>query len=343
MTARLHTPSVPGIVTAHDLELTGERIAELQLGTGMIPWYPDGHCDPWNHVETAMALTTVGRRAEAERAYQWLADVQHEHGGWHNYYLADGVEDDKFDVNCIAYVATGVWHHYLGTGDLGFAETLWPVVDRAIEYVLELQTLRGEIIWARKQNGTPWNYALLTGSSSISHSLACARALAARLGHERPWWIDSRKRLVDTIVNCPEAFAPKDRWAMDWYYPVLAGALLGDEARTRLAQGWDTFVMEDRGVRCVSDEPWVTAAETCECAMAYLAVGDRGRALDLYRWAQNLRADDGAYFTGIVYPDEVNYPGNELTAYTSAAVILAADALDGSNPTSDLFLPGRDT
>ena len=48
----------------------------------MIPWFPDGHCDPWNHVETAMALDVAGLHAEAERAYEWLADTQRADGGW---------------------------------------------------------------------------------------------------------------------------------------------------------------------------------------------------------------------------------------------------------------------
>ena len=36
--------------------------------TGMIPWFDGGHCDPWNHVEAAMALTVAGLRDEALRA-----------------------------------------------------------------------------------------------------------------------------------------------------------------------------------------------------------------------------------------------------------------------------------
>ena len=51
---------------------------------------------------------------------------------------------------------------------------------------------------------------------------------------------------------------------MDWYYPVLGGALRGAAAAERLARGWDTFVVPGLGVRCVSDQPWVTVAETCE-------------------------------------------------------------------------------
>ena len=54
----------------------------------MIPWFPGGHADPWNHVEAAMALDLGGRRAEADRAYEWLVDLQRADGSWHQYYIA---------------------------------------------------------------------------------------------------------------------------------------------------------------------------------------------------------------------------------------------------------------
>ena len=56
---------VPGLVSAADLHETVDGIAEWQLPSGMIPWTPGGHADPWNHVEAAMALTLGGRHAEA--------------------------------------------------------------------------------------------------------------------------------------------------------------------------------------------------------------------------------------------------------------------------------------
>ncbi len=334
----MQIPDLPGRIGAADLRRTAETIAELQLPSGMIQWYPGGHADPWNHVETAMALSTAGMLDQAVLAYQWLADIQLPNGAWHNYYTADGVEDAKLDSNCVAYFATGVWHHYLVTADLDFVRHMWPTLERAVEFVLSMQTASGEVTWAKHLDESPWDYALLTGSSSIGHSLHCAAKVAEVIAQPRPEWIDARERLVNVIADKPEAFEPKDRWAMDWYYPVLTGAVLGDNANKRMAQGWDTFVMEAKGVRCVSDEPWVTAAETCECVMALLAVGDVANALDLFDWAQKLRDDDGAYFTGMVFPERVHFPEAEKSSYTAAAVILAADAIYGQNPTSGLFI-----
>jgi hypothetical protein len=125
---------------------------------------------------------------------------------------------------------------------------------------------------------------------------------------------------------------------MDWYYPVLAGVVTGEPARRRLAAGRDRFVMEGLGVRCVDDKPWVTAAETCECAIAHLAAGETSLARQLLDWAQHLRHADGSYFTGMVHPERVHFPGGERTTYTAAAVVLAADALAGTGPASRLFL-----
>ena len=54
-----------------------------------------------------------------------------------------------------------------------------------------------------------------------------------------------------------------------------------------------------RGVRCVSDQPWVTAAETCELVMALDAIGEAERARSLFEWVQFLRHTDGAYWCGM--------------------------------------------
>ena len=336
-------PSVDGIISAEQVLETARAIASLQLPNGRIPWFPGGHADPWNHVEAAMALDLAGLTDEALRGYQWLVDTQRPDGSWHQYYLADSIEQDKLDANTIAYIAAGVWHHWLLSCDLAFVESMWPTVERAIDFVLDLQTPRGEILWARHADGTPWSFALLTGSSSICHSLRCAVAIAELLGHERPDWELSVSRLAQIIrAHClgeaPDAFAPKARWAMDWYYPVLAGVLTETQGRERLEARRDTFLVADRGIRCVSDRPWSTAAETCECLIAELSVGNRDIALQLFTWAQALRDTDGHHWTGIVFPDEIHFPADERTTYTDAAVILAADALSRTSAASGLFI-----
>lgn len=331
-------------LSASEVTRTAQWIASVQLPDGMIPWFPGGHADPWNHTEAAMALALAGRRAEAERGYEWLAGNQLPDGSWCRYHLADGVEDPRRDPNVGAYVAAGAWWHYLTTGDSGFLEAMWPVVDSAIGFVLSLQLPGGAIAWSMDPDGHRARYPLLTSTASIHHSLRCAVAVAERLGFERPEWELAADRVAEVILHRPGDFAPKHRWAMDWYYPILCGAVTGAEAEQRIEARWSEFVLDDLGVRCVSDQPWVTAAETAECAMALDAIGMRDRALQLLDATRHLREDDGSYWTGCVHPQCVRYPGGERTTYTAAAVLMADHALWGFGPTAGLFrgetLPG---
>jgi hypothetical protein len=117
---------------------------------------------------------------------------------------------------------------------------------------------------------------------------------------------------------------------------LVGGPLRGAAARGRLAAGWDTFVVPGLGIRCVSDEPWVTGAETCELALALDAIGDRSRALDLFAEVQHLRSPDGSYWTGWQFANSAHFP-NEQSSWTAAAVILAADALSEATGGSRIF------
>ena len=107
---------------------TAHAIADVQRADGMIPWFEGGHCDPWNHVEAAMALTACGLTAEAMAAYRWLAERQLPDGSWFNYYQGAGVKDQRLDTNVCAYLAAGAWHHHLITGDVEFLGELWPTI-----------------------------------------------------------------------------------------------------------------------------------------------------------------------------------------------------------------------
>lgn len=343
MSAARAIPQVPDVMSAGELLETAQWLASLQRCSGLIPWFEGGHGDPWNHVEAAMALATAGRFAEAELAYDWLVSSQRADGAWHNYYVAGGdrVEvpsDVKLDTNVCAYVATGAWHHWMLTRDRGFVETMWPVVERALDFVLSMRRPDGAIVWARYPHVRPWNYALLTGSSSIVHSMRCALGLADVLGKERPQWEEAADRLAALVASDPSAFEPKDRWSMDWYYPVLAGIVTNSEGAALLKRRYDDFALDDCGIRCVNDQPWVTAAETSECAIAHCAVGALDTACDLFGAAQRHRLPDGSYYTGIVYPNRDTFPHQERTSYTAAAVILAADALSSTTTASGLFV-----
>jgi hypothetical protein len=328
-------PEVAGILTADQVLATGRSIAAAQQASGAIGW-PDGHVDAWNHVECLMALSACGLRDPARRGYEWLRSAQRPDGAWPKF-LADGSPDGRAaESNHAAYPAVGVWHELQVSGDEAFAARMWPAVRAGIEFALGLQRGGGEIIWRRHADGSPDDYALLAGSSSIYQSLRCAIALADYAGQPQPDWELAAEQLGHAVACHPAAFADKSRFSMDWYYPVLAGPLRGQPGSQRLERDWDIFVVPGLGVRCVSDEPWVTGAETCELAIALDAIGDRSAALRQFAEIQHLRGPDGGYWTGWQFQNRAHFPA-EQSSWTAAAVVLAADALSGATAGSAIF------
>jgi hypothetical protein len=329
-------PDVPGLLPAGQALQTARAIASVQLADGCIPWEDGRHADPWNHVEAAMALDVAGLHAAADCAYRWLARHQRRDGSWAAGYRDGRVEEPFTDANFCAYAATGVWHHFLASGDCKFLHDAWPVVEAAIECVLTLQQAGGEVWWARDDGGRPWPAALVSSCSSICKSLECAAAAATVLGRSCRRWREARAALVTALRERPHAFEDKSRWAMDWYYPVLGAALGGAEADARLAERWATFVVDGLGVLCVADRPWVTVAESCELVLALDAIGRRAEACRVFSWLAPLRDPDGHYWTGVTFPEAERWP-EERPTWTSASVLLAADALWGRSCTAGLF------
>jgi len=283
-----------------------------------------------------MALSATGFTDAARRAYDYLRRTQRIDGSWPAKVTAGIVVDPAAETNQCAYVAVGVWHHLLITGDDGFAWRMWPTVRRAIEFVVSRQTDRGEIGWLVGADGSTTDDALLTGSSSTYQSMRCALALADWVGEPQPDWELAAGRLAHVVAEHPEAFLDKARYSMDWYYPVLGGAVRGAAAHERFAERWGDFVEAGLGARCVSDQPWVTGAETCELVLALDTIDDRDRALPLLADMQHLRESDGSYWTGWQFAENVNWP-DEHTTWTAAAVVLAVDALSRTSPGNGIF------
>lgn len=320
-----------------DIEGLASFIAGIQKENGEIPWSAGGKTDPWDHVESAMGLSVAGQKQRAERAYDWMAATQLEDGSWWSAVRDGIVEDGTRDSNFAAYIAVGVFHHYLITEDLEFLRRMWPTVKAGLNYALSLQSPAGEIYWAKNREGQVDPMALLTGSSSIYMSFKCGLSIAAQLGTTMNSWSQALKKLGNAIKNRPTHFNMiKSRFSMDWYYPVLCGALTGAEARKRLDYYWDKFAVPGWGVRCVCDRPWVTMAETSELVLTLAAVNAYEEAERVFSWLSDKKYEDGSYWMGVTFPDRVVWP-DEKTTWTAAAVLLAYDALRGITPAGGLF------
>ncbi|MDH6126814.1 prenyltransferase [Kitasatospora sp. GP82] len=331
-----------GVLDAEQAAATVQSILADQQPDGAIPWFWGGHLDPWDHTEAAMALDTAGEHAAAEAAYRWLAEHQNPDGSWYAAYSyghggPDGeVTNASKETNFCAYIAVGAWHHHLSTGDDAFLEWIWPVVRRALDFTVALRLPEGPIAWRLDEDGTAPQEALLTGSSSILHALRCGLAIADYLEEPQPDWELATGRLRHAIAEHPERFLDKNRYSMDWYYPVLGTALRGEAAAARIAEDWERFVVPGLGVRCVSDRPWVTGGESAELALSLWAVGQSDRAVEILRWIQHLRHTDGSYWTGYVFEDDAVWP-EERTTWTAGALLLAVAALGGDHATVAVF------
>ncbi|MCQ4046400.1 prenyltransferase [Streptantibioticus rubrisoli] len=327
---------LPGVLSAEQAAQTVAGILAVQRPDGAIPWFTGGHLDPWDHVEAAMALDAAGEHTAAAAAYRWLADNQNPDGSWYAAYV-DGVPTDRGrETNFCAYLAVGVWHHYLTTGDETFVEQMWPHLFAAVEFVLGLQLPGGQIAWRRDEDGSHPNEALLTGCSSIYQALRCALAVAELREDPQPDWELATGRLGHAIQHHPERFLDKSHYSMDWYYPILGGALRGPAAKERIEDRWNEFVVPGLGVRCVLPNPWVTGGESAELALALWAMGESDRAVEILRSIQHLRAEDGMYWTGYVFEDRAVWP-EEKTAWTAGALLLAVAALGGDEATTAVF------
>ena len=166
--------------------------------------------------------------------------------------------------------------------------------------------------------------------------MRCGIALGELVGQEQPGWEVAAGLVQHAVAHHPEVFLDKSRFSMDWYYPVLGGAVRGEAAAAMLDARWQEFVVAGVGARCVADRPWVTGAETAELALSLLTIGQHDRALRLLTEIQHLRESDGSYWTGLVFDEGVRWPV-ERSSWTSAAIVLAADALAGG-PTAELFI-----
>ncbi|BBH16003.1 prenyltransferase [Nocardioides baekrokdamisoli] len=322
-------PSVDGILTAEQVVATARAIVAMQEPQGAIPFTTGQHADIWNHVEAAMALLAAGLVDDAERAYAWVLPWQRPDGSWPARVEAGVVSDDRGESNVSAYLAVGLWHHWLIRRDRAFLDRYWPAVRAGLDWVVDQQLSFGGIAWTSENR-----FALLAGCSSIYQSLRAGVALADLMDEPQPEWELAGGRLGHALREHRDLFEDKSKYSMDWYYPVLGGAVRGPAGSALLDSKWDEFVVPGLGVRCVNTNPWVTAAESSELVMALDALGQDDLAYELLRDVQLMRDADGAYWTGWVYGDpnhenehtDVYWPP-EHTTYTAAAIILAVDAL----------------
>ena len=312
-------------------------ISGLQKESGDIPWHIEGKTDPWDIVETIMGLNIGKCFDESYRAFEWMKRMQNPDGSWYSSYI-NGIPGDRTcETHMAAYISVGLFHTWLMNKDTVFLNKMWPTMKKGINYAIGLQAKGGEIYWAKSPEGNVDPMSLLAGSSSIFMSLKCALAIAGILGKRKISWEHSFDKLGKSIrENTHNYNVSKSRFSMYWFYPILSGALTGKKANNRIEKYWNKYVIDGQGVRCVSDEPWVTIAETSELVIALHGMGRIEIAKIVFSWIQDKVYKDSTFWCGYTYPDIVIWP-EEKISWTNAVVLLAADAIYSFTPASGLF------
>lgn len=341
--------------TIVDIAACADRIEALQRTDGAIDWIEGGIWDSWNHGESAMALAIAGREEPALRALDALIARQDADGGWTgdlgasvplddaNRRLVPGNPDTARDTNFTGYAAVTVLRSLLALNAIDKLPRYWPMIEAAMAFVLHHQTPKGDVVWAAPDDGKSIEDtdSLRAGNASLYKSLECAVLASHVMERDDTAWREARCRIGATLRENDARFdrtgIDRRRYAMDWYYPVLAGVLPPEAGRARLYARWDEFVVAGLGCRCVADEPWVTAAETAELALACLATGQREHAEALLRDLSPLIARDGGYWMGWQFEENVVWPW-ERPSWTAGALVLAADALHALTPGSSLLV-----
>ena len=152
-----------------------DTILSLQKSDGSIPWFRDGVFDPWNHLEAAMGLNTLGAREAAENAIGFLRNSQLEDGSWWGQ-LGSAVPIDKDlhqftmqgveaghrlrDTNFIAYCATAIWHHLCLHQDLDYAHANWPPSILSWRCNIQKATFAGPRATRKRRKKTPSSPAI---------------------------------------------------------------------------------------------------------------------------------------------------------------------------------------
>ena len=318
-----------------------DYILSVQNKDGSIPWEIDEKLDPWDHIEAAMGLSIAKRKEESERAFLWLKEQQLKDGSWYSEYRNSIPATKRRETNFTAYIATGLWHHYLIFEDKAFLEKMLPTLSKSVSFILSMQTEDGDIYWAAEEGKEILDDSLITGSSSIFKSLECASAIYKTFKLPDQNIRSSMEKLKYSLNNNLERYDrnwdSKSRYSMDWYYPIMCGVYDKEKSVKLIESKWSDFIVEGKGCKCVKEEPWVTVAESSELVVALEKVGlsDKAKTLldSLHQWRDQ---DDNLYWTGYVYTDKKFWPVEKPT-WTAGAILLAADAVYKFTPGSELF------
>ena len=255
-------PSVAGVLDAAEVAETAASIAPMQEPDGAIPWTVGEHTDVWNHVEAAMALLVGGRgRGRRARLRVGAGAPSARDGSWPMKVVGGEVEDASGETNMSAYLAVGRVAPLAGPPRRRrSSHRMWPPCAAPSTGWSRCSCPSAASPGRRSGHDGPAGRvnreALLAGSSSIYQRCAPGCALAELLDEPQPEWELAGGRLGHALREHRDLFLDKSTFSMDWYYPVLGGAVRGDAgARAARRPLGRRSSCPASGIRCVDTEP----------------------------------------------------------------------------------------
>jgi uncharacterized protein (DUF608 family) len=325
----------------------GKYIKSTQLKSGAIPSDDNQNHDPWDHIESILGLNFSKELNSSKLAFTWLINNQNSDGSWFSKYDDETPIEKNKPTHFGPYIALAALHFYKIFDDKEYLRELWPAINSAVNFSINLQNANGTIPWSIDSDGLVEEDYLLTGSSSILKSIECAIAIAKILDNKSNInkWTQSYHLLADAIRNPESKFdLLKDRksFSMDWYYPIISGCLSESEKLFYIDKIFKDFYVKDIGVKCVVHEPWITVAETSEFIISLVIAERRKDAQKLLIDVLNISDETGIPYMGWQYKENIFWP-DEKPSWTSSALIIAADTIFNFSNAANLFTSDQST
>ena len=317
-----------------------KSIRKIQLKSGAIPSNKDNSHDPWDHIESIMGLNFLKDKESADLAFDWLKNNQNADGSWYSKYLDEKPIELNKPTHYSPYISVAALHHYKIFSDKKKLSELWKTISLALDFSINLQNPNGTIPWSVDKNNKIEEDFLITGSSSILKSIECAIKISRILEEgDNNSWIRAYKSLAMAIKNPKGLFdvtMDRSRFSMDWYYPIISGALSSEEKDFYIKKILKDFYVDGLGIKCVTEEPWVTVAETSEFIITLVISNRLEEARKIFSEAMNITDENDVPYMGWQYEQNIFWP-EEKPSWTSAALILAADSIYNFSSGSDIL------
>jgi len=323
-----------------DLALSlGKFLLKKQANDGSLLSKDDGTHDPWDHLEAVIGLIIAKEFDAAKLGLQWMISNQNTDGSWYNTYKKSRPVQKNKQSNHAAYLATASYYYYLATGDREYIEEIYPTIKNGFSFLRSMQASSGAFAWSIDEEGCLADDYLIAGNSSIFKSLECLFHLAKILKDKttQEECIRLREGIQRAFRNVKDNFdltIDRSRFSMDFYYPALCGVPFDKDL---FFTSLNSFYVEGIGIKCVIEEPWVTVAESCECALALLKIGYADKAKKLLQEVYEISDQNNIPFMGWQYKEEIFWPEEQPT-WTAGAMLILLDALFKLTGASNLFL-----